>query len=538
MRRQAIYSVLITIVLLASSPLAQELTKKEKNKTVTPAGASSVIGSGTPGRISKWSGVSGSNTYVLGDSNIFEDKFGKVGIGTTTPTSLLTVQGMIETTMGGYKFPDGTLQTTAFDPNQVVRSLNGLRGDLFLVGGSNIVITPSGGNTLTIAAPNVLTSVFHNATLTGNGTVASPLGIADGGVGTTQLANNAVTAPKIASGQVVKSLNSLTDNVTLAAGSNITITPSGNTLTLAATGALSSVAHDSSLKGNGTSASPLGVNAPLALSADIGDSAVIAGTNNSTGNFAIGLFGTTASNGGGTGVLGVGGQNSSADGTGVRGVGRYGVIGEAAGCCDAIRGVAETGARAGAFLGKVLIFDDLEVLGDKDFVEPHPTDPNKMIAYVALEGPEAGTYFRGSGRLVSGVATIEVPEDFRMVTDEKGITVQVTPMGEPAMIWCVRKSLDKIELRGSSDVEFDFMINGVRRMSKDRKAIVENTVFIPRTESDDSLIRIKKPEAIRRLKATGILNEDGTVNMETVQKLDAYKRLRSSKEQNEQERDR
>ena len=113
-----------------------------------------------------------------------------------------------------------------------------------------------------------------------------------------------------------------------------------------------------------------------------------------------------------------------------------------------------------------------QVIGDKDFVEPHPTDPNKMIAYVALQGPEAGTYFRGSGRLVNGFANI-IPEDFRMVTDEKGITVQVTPMGEPAMIWCVRKSLDKIELRGSSDVEFDFMVNGVGRMSKDRKAIVE-----------------------------------------------------------------
>jgi hypothetical protein len=36
-----------------------------------------------------------------------------------------------------------------------------------------------------------------------------------------------------ASGQVLKSLNNLTDDVVLAAGSNITITPSGNTLTIA-----------------------------------------------------------------------------------------------------------------------------------------------------------------------------------------------------------------------------------------------------------------------------------------------------------------
>jgi hypothetical protein len=54
-------------------------------------------------------------------------------------------------------------------------------------------------------------------------------------VDTTQLANNAVTAAKIAPGNVVKSLNGLKDEVTLAAGPNITLTPAGNTLTIAST---------------------------------------------------------------------------------------------------------------------------------------------------------------------------------------------------------------------------------------------------------------------------------------------------------------
>ena len=36
-----------------------------------------------------------------------------VGIGTTTPGSKLTVAGVIESTTGGIKFPDGTTQTTA-----------------------------------------------------------------------------------------------------------------------------------------------------------------------------------------------------------------------------------------------------------------------------------------------------------------------------------------------------------------------------------------------------------------------------------------
>jgi hypothetical protein len=45
------------------------------------------------------------------------------------------------------------------------------------------------------------------------------------------------TASNLVNGSVVKSLNGLRDDVTLAAGTNMTITPNGNTLTLAAVGA-------------------------------------------------------------------------------------------------------------------------------------------------------------------------------------------------------------------------------------------------------------------------------------------------------------
>src|SRR5215470_8577463 len=50
-----------------------------------------VLGSGTVGRLTKWSGVSSSNAFIA-DSNIFENKFGLVGIGTDAPGSPLTVQ--------------------------------------------------------------------------------------------------------------------------------------------------------------------------------------------------------------------------------------------------------------------------------------------------------------------------------------------------------------------------------------------------------------------------------------------------------------
>jgi hypothetical protein len=41
------------------------------------------------------------------------DSNGNVGIGTTSPGEKLTVAGVIHSTTGGFRFPDGTIQTTA-----------------------------------------------------------------------------------------------------------------------------------------------------------------------------------------------------------------------------------------------------------------------------------------------------------------------------------------------------------------------------------------------------------------------------------------
>lgn len=70
---------------------------------------------------------------------------------------------------------------------------------------------------------------------------------------------NALPSAQQDNGNLVRSLNTLQGNVTLQAGSNISITPSGNSLTITATNALTAVAHDNTLTGNGTAASPLRV---------------------------------------------------------------------------------------------------------------------------------------------------------------------------------------------------------------------------------------------------------------------------------------
>ena len=48
---------------------------------------------------------------------------GKVGIGTTSPTEKLQVEGIIYSTTGGFKFPDGTTQTTANVDNSITNEI-------------------------------------------------------------------------------------------------------------------------------------------------------------------------------------------------------------------------------------------------------------------------------------------------------------------------------------------------------------------------------------------------------------------------------
>lgn len=60
--------------------------------------------------------------------------------------------------------------------------------------------------------------------------------IMDNAVSTIKLQDAAVTSSKIGSNQVVKSINGLKDDVTFVAGTNITLTPSGNNITINAAG--------------------------------------------------------------------------------------------------------------------------------------------------------------------------------------------------------------------------------------------------------------------------------------------------------------
>ena len=58
----------------------------------------------------------GTNTWV---ERMRIDPAGNIGIGTDQPSQRLTVAGTIESTTGGFKFPDGTTQPTAITVSQI-----------------------------------------------------------------------------------------------------------------------------------------------------------------------------------------------------------------------------------------------------------------------------------------------------------------------------------------------------------------------------------------------------------------------------------
>lgn len=138
--------------------------------------------------------------------------------------------------------------------------------------------------------------------------------------------------------------------------------------------------------------------------------------------------------------------------------------------------------------GRAVVRDDLDVNGNlnvsgdifgnsKNFVQDHPTDPTKQIIYTSLEGGEAGTYARGSGKLTDGQAIINLPEHFSLVTNNEGITVQLTLTSDTTGLYVASKSNKQIIVKqinnGKGNAAFDYLVNGVRKGYENRPVIIE-----------------------------------------------------------------
>lgn len=439
------FSIALILVFLTGVAFAQEPTKQGKKQPLAPSAASNpVVGSGTVGHIARWLGSDG-NTFTIGNSNIYEDKFGKVGIGTKTPTSLLTVQGMIETTLGGVKFPDGTVQTTS--------------------------------------AASALFGVAHNATLTGNGTAAMPLGVA-----VPLILSGALAFP----GALVKATNTAASGVALFGES-----PNGTGVHGFADNGFGVIGESTSGIGvNGISASGDGVSGEstsgrgVSGSSDSGNGVAGSSTSGrgvygaSTNGRGVegsstsndGVFGSSTNSrgvvGSSTSDLGVAGFSTNSDGvfglTDSTSSNKAGITSESS--------LTATGGVAGIFKGNVRVESlsgqpgNLSVAGTLSkgagaFKIDHPLDPeNKYLYHSFVESPDMKNIYDGVAVLDDrGEAVVELPQWFEALNNK--FRYQLTCIGGFAPIYIAEKIADnRFRIAGGQPgMEISWMVTGIRR---------------------------------------------------------------------------
>ena len=120
----------------------------------------------------------------------------------------------------------------------------------------------------------------------------------------------------------------------------------------------------------------------------------------------------------------------------------------------------------------------------KNFVEEHPTNPNKQIWYACVEGPEAAAYERGSAQLVNGVAEVKFSEHFGLIVNPSTITIQLTPgSADSEGLAVVEKTATGFKVKelrkGTGTYTFDWEIKGVRKGYENFEVIRDKIKVLP-----------------------------------------------------------
>jgi len=327
-----------------------------------------------------------------------------------------------------------------------------------------------------------LTAKTFSGSLAGD--VAGPQGatvIQSGAVTTAKLVDNSVTAAKIPTGQVVKSIDGLHDDLVLTASGAAAISlTSGGTINLDVpfdgNGNAASVSHSNhnhvgqfwdspdqitlGLTNSGNTnpalyvqSSATNYNVPalnLVLTSPTGQSAGIFAETKSNNVSSVAIVGQASNPGtgalnGAVGVMGVANANYT-----------FGVIGAAT--------PGKTGNYAGYFGGNVIVNGNL-VKASGSFKIDHPLDPaNKYLSHSFVESPDMMNIYNGNVVLDgSGEATITMPEWFEALN--KDFRYQLTAIGRPSPNLYIAKEISGNKFRiagGSSGAKISWTVTGIR----------------------------------------------------------------------------
>ena len=150
--------------------------------------------------------------------------------------------------------------------------------------------------------------------------------------------------------------------------------------------------------------------------------------------------------------------------------------------------------------------------GSMGFVQNHPMDATKAIAYTAPEGDETAVYTRGSARLVGGEARVALGPTFRLVANpEIGLTAHLTPRGECNGLYVAELSPTELVVRehggGTSGAPFDYLVYGLRIGFEERTVVRDRDADAPipaMLEDRDGLARdpaLRAYTALERFRA-------------------------------------
>jgi hypothetical protein len=330
----------------------------------------------------------------------------------------------------------GAVAATNIAAGQVVKSLNGFKDDVSILPGANVTVA-AGPGTLTLSAPNVITSVTHDATLAGSGTGGSPLTVAVPltlkGIG---FFNPIVSAVSTGGGPALDGRG----------GPDFPISGHG----IRASGGDAEVNGTGGNGGTGLEAFGGGGTDPGACNC--------VSSNGGDGIFAVG--GGSRKGFGGNGIEANGGNGSGSGniaGSGIVATAGVGLNGAASG-------------NAGDFIGNVDIVGNVDIAGrltkgSGSFKIDHPLDPeNKYLYHSFVESPDMKNIYDGTVTTdAGGNAVITLPDWFEALN--RDFRYQLTVIGTFAQAIVAEKiKYNRFTIRTSiPNVEVSWQVTGIRR---------------------------------------------------------------------------